>query len=209
MTSNIPPSSPIESTDTEDNISTLSHQSFATVRQEEDNESVSHPQHNLHRSNSFLVGTMAESDQEKTSYGTAVQRFSKDMMNTMSKYKVTEDLNDSNYPTWSQSVKEVFISMRLVNYIKIDKFSDPNLNEELNQVSSFNITTFILNRLDENNNTQTRNYLTDPNDPSEILYDPFKCWSFLRQRHNEISEDKLTAVTRALHECKILKTCQP
>lgn len=118
---------------------------------------------------------MTESDHEKTSYGTSVQRFSKDMMNAMSKYKVTEDLNDANFPKWSQSVKEVFISLRLVDFIKKENHKDPNLNDELNQVTSFNITTFILNRLDENNNTQTRNHLTDPDDPSEILYNPYKC----------------------------------
>lgn len=62
--------------------------------------------------------------------------------------------------------------MRLDKYIKIDGYSDPNINSELNKVTSFKITTFILNRLDEHNNTQTRNHLTDPKDPSEMIYYP-------------------------------------
>lgn len=59
----------------------------------------------------------------------------------MSKYKVSEDLNDSNYPTWSQSIKEVFISMSLVKFIKVEGYKDPNLSSEKNEVTSFNITT--------------------------------------------------------------------
>lgn len=96
--------------------------------------------------------------------------------------------------------------MGLIKFLKVDNYVDPDLSEAMNEVTSFNITTFISNRLDDHNNTQTRNHLTDPNDPSEIIYDPFKCWSFLQLRHNEITEDKLTAVTKALHDCKILKS---
>lgn len=141
-----------------------------------------------------------------SSFGTPSQKFSKDMINSLSKYKLSEDLSDTNYPTWSQAIKEVFISMQLDNFIKSKNYHDPNLSPELNKISAFNMTTYMLNRLDAHNNTQARNHLTDPDDPSEIIYDPYNCWKFLQKRHNEITEDKLTAVTKALHECKILKT---
>lgn len=94
------------------------------------------------------------------------------MINSLSKYKVSEDLTDVNYPTWSQSIKEVFMSMRLIKFIKEENYRDPSLSAEKNDITSFNITTFILNRLDAHNNTQTRNHLTDPCDPTEIVYDP-------------------------------------
>lgn len=125
------------------------------------------------------------------------------MINALSKYKVTEDLKDGNYPTWSQSVREVFVSMRLEKFIKVPDYKDPTLSDEKNEVSSFNVTTFILNRLDDHNNTQTRNYLTDPDEPQEIRYDPYLCWRYLADRHHLITEDKLMAVTKALHSCKM------
>lgn len=96
--------------------------------------------------------------------------------------------------------------MRLDTYIKISTYCDEKLSSEKNELTSFNITIFILNRLDEHKNSQVLNHLTDPDDPTEILYDLYKCWQFLRLRHNEITEDKLTAVTKALHGCRILKS---
>lgn len=181
-----PPSSPSSITDAEDESSSYhSTSSLSTLR------------------NAPVIMTSQNSE---SSYGTPLQLFSKDMINSMSKYKVSEDLTDSNYPTWSQSIKEVFISMRLIKFVKVENYKDPSLSDEKNEITSFNITTFILNRLDAHNNTQTRNHLTDPSDPTEIIYDPFKCWKYLQNRHKEITEDKLTAVTKALHECKIMKT---
>lgn len=149
---------------------------------------------------------MPDSDTDNASFGNPIQRFSKDMISSLSKFKVTEDLTDTNYPTWSQSVEDVFISMQLDKYLTVDKYVDKSLASEKNEITSLNITTFILNRLDDHNNTQVRNHLTNPDDPSEILYDPYKCWIYLKTRHNEITGDKLTAVTKALHACKILKS---
>lgn len=182
--------------DTEDEQSVTSSGSYSNVQQ------------NPLLSNSFtdLNDNMPESDAENTTYGNPLQRFSREMISALSKYTVSEDLNDTNYPTWSQSVKEVFVSLQIDKYITVKGYHEESLSDEKNTITSFNITTFILNRLDDHNNTQARNHLTDPNDPSEILYDPFMCWSYLKTRHNEITEDKLTAVTKALHSCKILKS---
>ncbi|EGF98745.1 uncharacterized protein MELLADRAFT_69096 [Melampsora larici-populina 98AG31] len=62
-----------------------------------------------------------------------------------------------------------------------------------------------IQKLDSVNNIRTRNHLTDPADPCEIIYDPFKCWNFLKSYHNRVSEDKLEAVTKALYGCQITK----
>lgn len=185
-----------ELTDTEDDHSVTSVHSNSTLKPEQSTSSVQGSSHTI----------MPDSDTERGTYGTPVQKFSKEMISTLSKYKVSEDLNDTNYPTWSQSIKEVFISLQLDKFLTVKEYKDPLLLSEKNVITSFNITTYILNRLNDHNNMQARNHLTDPEDPSEILYDPFKCWSYLKQRHNEITEDKLTAVTKALHACKILKS---
>lgn len=189
--------SPTSASDHDDNLSYSSATSSSTIRREFST---------LDQFTSNNPVVMPESEEDNGSFGSPIQRFSKEMINSLSKYKVSEDLTDSNYPTWSQSVKEVFVSMRLDKFLKISNHRDQNLSAEKNEVISFNITTFILNRLDEHNTSQVRNHLTDPDDPTEILYDPFKCWEYLKQRHNEITEDKLTAVTKALHGCRILKS---
>ncbi|EGG09647.1 uncharacterized protein MELLADRAFT_104009 [Melampsora larici-populina 98AG31] len=59
---------------------------------------------------------------------------------------------------------------------------------------------------DSANKVRTRNKLTDPSDPSEIVYDPFLCWTYLKEYHNRISEDKLEAVTRTLYSSQISKS---
>lgn len=138
--------------------------------------------------------------------GTPIQMFLNVIINSVSTYKVSEEFINSNYPTWRQSIKEVFISMRLDKFIKIKGYCDPFLSSEKNEVTSFNITTYILNCINAHKNTQKCNHLTDPSDPTEILNDPFMCWSYLQSRHNEITQDKLTAVTKAFCDCKMLKT---
>lgn len=186
--SSLPPSSPSTiASDSEDNQSNNSSQSIHTLRR--------YPK----------ADAMPDSETDNGSFGSPLQRFSKEMINTLSKYKVSDDLTYSNYPTWSQSIKEVFVSMQLDKYIKIQDYSDTSISSDKNDIIAFNLTTFILNRLDDQNNSQVRNHLTDSQDPTEIKYDPFLCWEFLKTRHNEITEDKLTAVTKALLSCKILK----
>lgn len=96
--------------------------------------------------------------------------------------------------------------MLLDRFLTVDKYQDESMSPEKNFITLFNITMYILNRLDDHNNTQTRNHLTNPDNPSEILYDPYKCWSYLKKRLNEITEDKLTAVTKSLHLCCIMKS---
>lgn len=188
--------SPACISESEDKSSSVSAGSYATVTQE--------PLSMIVPSCSHIV--MPDSDSENHSFGNPIQKFSKDIINSLSKYKVSEDLSDTNYPTWSQSIKEVFRSMSLDKFITVKNYSDSSLSKDKNEITAFNITTYILNRLDNHNNTQARNHLTDPDDPSEILYDPFKCWTYLKLRHNEITGDKLTAVTKALLSCKILKS---
>lgn len=68
------------------------------------------------------------------------------------------------------------------------------------------MTTFILNHLDSNNNLRTRNHPTDPEDPHVLIYNPHKCWFYLKYHHAKITEVKLAVVTKALYACTIHRT---
>ncbi|EGF99978.1 uncharacterized protein MELLADRAFT_68194 [Melampsora larici-populina 98AG31] len=146
--------------------------------------------------------TMSESVEHRT-FGTPIQKFSQSMTNAMSKYKVSADLSDDNHTEWSQSIMEVLRSLNLHQFVKVKDYTDEELTPEENEITRFNVTTYILHRLDTVNSVRTRNRLTDPNDASEIIYDPFLCWNFLKEYHNRISEDKLESVTRTLYACRI------
>lgn len=78
-----------------------------------------------------------------------------------------------------------------------------SLTEAENQKTRFIVTTFILNRLDSNNNLQARNHLSNPNDPHVLIYNPHVLWKFLKNRHAKITEVKLAVVTKALYTCSI------
>lgn len=84
-----------------------------------------------------------------------------------------------------------------------ENHSDQFLTEPEKIKTRFIITTFILNHLDSTNNLQTRNHLSDPNDPHVLVYNPHKTWTFLKNRHARITEVKLTVVTKALYSCTI------
>ncbi|EGF96955.1 uncharacterized protein MELLADRAFT_70317 [Melampsora larici-populina 98AG31] len=142
---------------------------------------------------------------ESRVFGDQIQKYSQIMTNALSKYKVSDDLTDENYVEWSQSLMEVFRSLEFHHYFKKENFRKATLSDEEHEKTLFNLTMYILQRLDTVNKVRTRNHLTDPKDASEIIYDPFKCWNFLKSYHNRISEDKLEAVTRALYACQITK----
>ncbi|EGG08839.1 uncharacterized protein MELLADRAFT_61622 [Melampsora larici-populina 98AG31] len=139
-------------------------------------------------------------------FGDQIQKYSQIMNNALSKYKVSDDLTDENYIEWSQSLMEVFRSLEFHNYFKIENYRKPALSDEEHEKTRFNLTTFVLHRLDSTNKVRTRNHLTDPKDACEIIYDPYVCWKFLKTYHNRVSKDKLEAVTRTLYACQISKT---
>lgn len=145
----------------------------------------------------------APTEHDVKPFGSSIQQFSQKMNNALSKFKLSDNLSDENYITWARSMMQLFRSLEFHNFVLTKNFIDSNLNQEENSKIRFNLTVFILNDLDADNNTRICNHLTDPSDPDEIIYDPFECWSELKSHHNRISEDKLEAVTKALYACKI------
>ncbi|EGG09846.1 uncharacterized protein MELLADRAFT_60980 [Melampsora larici-populina 98AG31] len=201
--------------DSQDNSSTVtggsstssSADSFGTVKQSlSDPKSLDdQPGPSDNPESSILNLKMSENTDSRV-FGDSIQKYSQIMTNALSKYKVSDDLTDENYTEWSQSLMEVFRSLELHQYVKTKDFQKSTLTPEEQEKTRFNLTTYILNRLDSVNKVRTRNRLTDPEDPSELIYDPYLCWNFLKEYHNRISEDKLETVTRALYSCQIIKT---
>lgn len=108
--------------------------------------------------------------------------------------------------SWSQAVTELFQSIDLDSFLTVENYSEDSLSDAENKKTHFIVTTFVLNHLDSNNNVQARNFLANPADPSTLVYDPFKIWKFLKNRHAKITEVKLSAVTKALYACKIQRS---
>lgn len=147
---------------------------------------------------------MSQSPEPDTrTFGTAIQKFSKDLIKSLSNFKFSDELTDDNFVSWSQAVSELLQSIDLDLFITKEKHVDRNLSELENQKTRFIVTTFILNHLDGSNNLQSRNHLSDPDDPQVLIYDPHKLWTFLKNRHAKITEVKLTVVTKALYACNI------
>lgn len=147
------------------------------------------------------VPTTADSDFKP--FGSSIQQFSQKMNNALSKFKMSDDLTDENYITWARSVMPLFRSLEFDQFVLSKDYFDSHLSTDENEKVRFNLTVFLLNHMDSDNNTQICNHLTDPSDPDEILYDPYECWTELKSHHNRISGDKLEAVTKALYACKI------
>lgn len=190
-------SSPVDySTDTKEEHS---HSSINTVKNPETYMSMSD-------SREQSVNMNEDSSSQMKTFGTPIQKFSKDLIKSLNNFKFSEELTDDNYISWSQAVSELLQSIDLDMFIMKENFSDKFLSEPENLKTRFIITTFILNYLDSTKNLQARNHLSDPNNPHVIVYDPLKTWSFLKNRHARITEVKLTVVTKALYGCTIGRT---
>lgn len=138
-------------------------------------------------------------------FGSSIQQFSQRMNNALSKFKLSDDLTDDNYITWARSMMQLFRSLEFHHFVLVENYSDENLTPEENEKVKFNLTVFLLNHMDPDNNTRMCNHLTDPTHPDDIIYNAFECWSELKIHHDRISEDKLEVVTKALYSCRIQK----
>lgn len=116
------------------------------------------------------VPTTADSDVKP--FGSSIQQFSQKMNNALSKFKMSDDLTDENYITWARSVMPLFRSLEFDQFVLSKDYFDSHLSTDENEKVRFNLTVFLLNHMDSDNNTQICNHLTDPSDPDEILYDP-------------------------------------
>lgn len=65
-----------------------------------------------------------------TLFGTPLHKLSQHQTNRLTKYKLTHDLTDMNFTTWSQAGKEVVMSMSLEKNLKVPNFSEPNQTQE-------------------------------------------------------------------------------
>lgn len=143
------------------------------------------------------------SDMDTRTFGTAIQKFSKDLIKSPGNFKFSDELTDDNYVSWSQAVSELLQSIDLDSFVTTQDYIDPSFSHAENKKTRFIVTMFILNHLDSNNNLRSRNFLSDPNDPHVLLYNPCKLWAFLKNRHAKITEVKLSVVTKALYSCTI------
>lgn len=142
-------------------------------------------------------------DEEHHTFGSTLQKFSKDLVKSVSNFKFSEELTDDNYVSWSQAMLELLQSIDLDPFLSSEDYQDETLSVHQKEKTKFIITTLILNHLDSNNNIQARNHLSSPSGPHVLIYSPVKIWLFLKNRHAKITKVKLAAVTRALYACKI------
>lgn len=142
-------------------------------------------------------------DEEHCTFGSTLQKFSKDLVKSLSNFKFSEELTDDNYVSWSQAMLELLQSINLDPFLSSEDYQDETLSVHQKEKTKFIITTLILNHLDSNNNIQARNHLSSPSGPHVLIYSPVKIWLFLKNRHAKITKVKLAAVTRALYACKI------
>lgn len=155
------------STDTENYAS---EDSFHTIRH--------HLPSSTH-SRTIMSDTQA-AEPETRVFGTALQKFSKDLIKALSAFKFSDLLTDDNYVSWSQAVSELLQSIDLNLFLTSENFFDVGLSDLENKKTRFILTTFVLNHLDTNNNLQARNHLSNPADPHTLVYDPYKVWYFLK-----------------------------
>lgn len=131
-------------------------------------------------------------------FGNSLQRYGQQLTNALSKFKVTADLEDGNYPTWSRSMFNNLETLELHHYVKVKEYEDKELSEDKVIKTQKVIVSYILNRLDKANHSQAVNRLTDPVDPNSILYNPFSLWTFLKDPHFLINAQRLASVTKSL-----------
>lgn len=123
-------------------------------------------------------------ESEVKPFGSSIQQFSQRMNNALSKFKLSDDLTDDNYITWARSMMQLFRSLEFHHFVLVENYSDENLTPEENEKVKFNLTVFLLNHMDPDNNTRMCNHLTDPTHPDDIIYNAFECWSELKIHHD-------------------------
>lgn len=136
-------------------------------------------------------------------FGNAIQRYAQQLSNALSKFKVTADLEDGNYSSWSRSIFDNLETLELHHYLLVRDFKDPDLSPEKSVKTVKAVVNHILNRLDKTNNTQATNHLIDPEDPQKIVYDPYSLWNFLKDRHFLINAQQLSSISKVVNNIKI------
>lgn len=150
---------------------------------------------------------MAEEDHNiPTIFGNQLQKYAQQLNNALSKFKISDDLEDGNYSSWSRAVYDCFDSLELHHYIDNEEIVDSELDVNFGLKTKKIIVNFILNCLDKNNNTQAINFLIDPEDPRNIVYKPRRLWIFLEKRHYLINAQKLSTISKVLNSINIQRS---
>ncbi|EGG12602.1 uncharacterized protein MELLADRAFT_101015 [Melampsora larici-populina 98AG31] len=131
-------------------------------------------------------------------------------MSAIDDHSIDDESLDNTTVTEGSSTSSTTDSFGTVRQDPTDPLSSDNSKNQSSSTMAENAESRVfgdsIQKLDSVNKVRTRNHLTAPTDACEIIYDPFKCWSFLKSYHNRISEDKLEAVTKALYSCQISKS---
>lgn len=72
---------------------------------------------------------MGDEDNTMSSvFGNRLQKYAQQLNNALSKFKITEDLEDGNYSSWSRAVYDCFDSLELHHYVDDEKYVDTELD---------------------------------------------------------------------------------
>lgn len=183
-------SSPIDngnSTDSE------SHSSRDTLRQ--------NPSSPTQRLSSTMSG-VGDSD-TLVPFGSEVQKFAQKVSATLARYKISNDLTDTNFNDWSHPIVESLQTLGYEQYLTDAHYQDNSLSTAKEARLKLIIATWILSHMDATNARRTRNHLTVyTNGLSSIDYCPCRLWKFVNLHHCSISESKLNVVSKIFHELK-------
>lgn len=98
------------SSDTNHHTNTKGNSSFVSTNTVQENipfESVSSP----------IISMDTQS--ASRSFGSELQKYSKDLIKSLSNFKFSKELTDENYNSWSQAVSELFRSIDLDQFITV------------------------------------------------------------------------------------------
>lgn len=88
---------------------------------------------------------MADEEQNiPTVFGNKLQKYAQQLNNALSKFKISEDLEDGNYSSWSRAVYDCFDSLELHHYIDNEEFCDRDLDVNFGLKTKKIIVNFIL-----------------------------------------------------------------
>lgn len=197
----IDPPSPADSTNTENE--TQSSSSDRTVNQEFFKTSVQLDIPNLPPSESTENIMSGSEDTVGPLFGNAIQKYGQQLTTALFKFKITDNLEDGNYASWSRTVFGNLDNLELHHYVVSKDYKDPELSAAQDLKTRKILVNYILNYLDKSNNTQAVNHLTDPNDALSLIYDPFSLWEFLKERHFLINSQRLASISKTLNTVTI------
>lgn len=138
-----------------------------------------------------------------TPFGSDIQKFAQKVTTTLARFKISHDLDDSNYNDWAHPIVECLQTLGYEQYLLDACYQDNSLSSSKETRLKLILATWILSHMDATNARRTRNHLTAYNlGVPTIDYCPHRMWKYVSQYHCSISESKLNVVSKILHELK-------